>query len=167
MPKYIDYDIINKRFDYHELPVAFFSENPDSNLLRKELIKNQVRINTDSQDSLEDIFFSKENIYKINQLLRYNIYIKSDKKFYIPNQSEQKLIIVMRYIFLEYARHLPFNINKQIEELNNHVVSELLPSIMTNITQKIDYLKFISEPHKPISLPVNTRDTKHILPPTL
>ena len=70
----------------------------------------------------------------------------------------------MRYIFLEYAKNLPFNIDKQIAELNCRVVGDILPNIFTNVRQKIDYLKEIDCPRPQIPLPINTKSENKELP---
>ena len=66
----------------------------------------------------------------------------------------------MRYVFIEYARHLPYNISNQIIELNNKVVNEILPNILTNINQKLNYLNEISAPRELIPLPTNVTKSK-------
>ena len=154
----------NIKFDFNELPSAYFNDNINSNELRNQLIKNQVRISECEQGKLEDIFFSNENIEIINKHLILSVFKKSDGKFKISNQSNEKLIIVMRYIFLEYAKHLPFNIDKQIAELNCRVVGDILPNIFTNVRQKIDYLRDIDCPRPQVPLPINTKSENKELP---
>ena len=151
-------------FDFQKLPIAYFNDNINSNELRNQLIKNQVRISECNQGKLEDIFFSNENIEILNKHLILSVYKKSKGKFKISKQSNESLIIVMRYVFIEYARHLPYNVDKQIVELNCKVVSEILPSVITNIRQKIDYLKHIDCPMTPIPLPINTKNENKELP---
>ena len=150
------------KFDFHEMPQAFFCDNNDANMLRSQLIKNQVRISECEQGNLETIFFSEENIDLINKQLILSVYYNSNKQFKIQNQSTDNLIIIMRYIFIEYARHLPYDILKQIKELNNRVVDEIVPTIITNINQKIDYLKEINNPRQLLELPQNVHKTKNL-----
>ena len=154
----------NIKFDFNELPIAYFNDNINSNELRNQLIKNQVRISECEQGKLEDIFFSNENIDIINKHLILSVFKKSNGKFKISTQSNEKLIIVMRYIFLEYAKHLPFNIDKQIAELNCRVVGDILPNIFTNVRQKIDYLRDIDCPREQVPLPINTKSENKELP---
>ena len=73
----------------------------------------------------------------------------------------------MRYMFLEHAKHLPFNISKQIYELNKMVVLDILPNVMTNIKQKLDYLKEINNPRQVLPLPINTKSNSKDLPPVI
>jgi len=150
-------------FSLQELPCAYFSENIKSNSLRKNIIKNQVAINECAQTNLEIYFFSDENMDIINKQLILTVYKKSNKLYKINKQPSESLLIVMRYVFLEYARHLPYNITQQIRELNNVVIDEILPNIFTNITQKIEYLKTINGERQILELPVNVNHSK-ILP---
>jgi uncharacterized protein YukJ len=145
---------INNKFDFKEMPVAFFADNVKANELRNQLIKNQVRISECEQGILEDVFFSEDNIDLINKQLIMSVYNKTKGEILISPQSSQSLIIVMRYIFLEYARHLPYDIVGQIRELNCMVVGEVLPKIITEATQRIDYLKEINGPRQINPLPI-------------
>jgi hypothetical protein len=150
------------KFDFHEMPQAFFCDNNNANNLRKQLIKNQVRISECKQGNLENIFFSNDNMDLINKQLIMAVYNKSNKQFKINYQSSDKLLIVMRYVFIEYARHLPYDIMKQVKDLNCRVVSEILPNIITNITQNINYLKEINQPRQLLELPKNVNKVKNL-----
>jgi len=153
----------NKLFNLHELPSAYFSENIKANSLRKNIIKNQVKISDCGQSNLEIYFFSDENIDIINKQLILTVYHKSDKLYKINKQPNESLVIVMRYVFLEYAKHLPYKIREQICELNKIVINEILPNVFTNITQKIEYLKVINSERKLLDLPKNVNH-KTVLP---
>jgi hypothetical protein len=152
-----------KKFSIDELPIAYFNDNKKSNELRNEMIKNQVRISECQQSSLETYFFSDENMDYINKQIILSVYKNTNKKFRINNQSKEKLLIVMRYIFLEYARHLPYDIKKQILDLNCRVVQDIIPNIITNLNQKIDYLNEINNPRKLIPLPINVNHNNKTL----
>lgn len=155
-----------KKFEINELPSAYFCDNEKSNDLRKEMIKNQVRISEENQTELESIFFCDKNIDLINKLLILTVFKKSKGLYKISYQDKKSLIIVMRYIYLEYALHLPYNIDKQIYDLNKKVVMDILPNVLTNITQKIDYLKEISNPRQLLPLPINVKNNNKNLPTT-
>ena len=104
----------NIKFDYHDLPNAYLTDNPNSVELRKQLIRNEVPICSDGK--LENTFFSDENIDLINKKIILVIFNITDKKVKINYQSKESLIIVMRYVFIEFAKHLPSNINEQVSE---------------------------------------------------
>ena len=84
-------------------------------------------------------FFSNQNIQIVQNAIRYQVWIQSNKKNHISNQSETEVQKVMRSIYLQYARNLPDKISQQIEELNSKVVNYCVPIIMSNIQQYKQY----------------------------
>jgi hypothetical protein len=70
----------------------------------------------------------------------------------------------MRYVFIENARHLPYDIIGQIKELNCNVVGEILPTIVSNVDQKVGYLRDISTQPIGPPLPINTKNLERTLP---
>jgi hypothetical protein len=147
-----------------ELNAVYFQDNPRANAMRQEMIRNQVRVSECVQGPLEEIFFSNENIEMINKMLIYMVFKKTDGLYKISSQSPQSLIIVMRYVFIENARYLPYDIKGQIKELNNIVIGEILPTVITNVQQRIGYLKDIENPLQLIALPMNTSYNAKDLP---
>ena len=149
-------------FDYQELPIAYLSNNPNSDELRKELIKNQTGICNISD--LENNFFSNKNIDIINNKLIITVFKLTNGKFKISKQSSETLIIVMRYVFLYNAKFFAYNIDGQINELNCLVLKEILPNIITSITQKVEYLNYINVRPPLLDLPISTNKSKTLLP---
>lgn len=156
----------NRKFDVNEFPMAFICDSKKSNELRRDLIKNQVRVSEYDIAPLEDAFFSNENIDLINKQLILSVYKKTNGQVKISNQSKEKLIIVMRYVYLEYAKHLPHNITDQIRDLNCQVVGQILPDIITNVNQHINYLIEIQNPRKLLPHPINVHKNNKNLPST-
>ena len=155
---------VDRQFTMHEMPTAFFWDNSTSTELRNELIKNQVRISECEQGDLETFFFSNENIDLINKQLIINVFKKTNGEFKISPQKNEDLIIVMRYTFIEYARHLPYDITNQIRELNSIVIGQILPNIITQITQRKEYLRVINEPRELLPLPISESMSSKLLP---
>lgn len=153
-------------FKYHEMPHAYLMDNPNANSLREQLSQSQLDTNvaTCNLKELELIFFSKENINCINKQLIIHIYNITDKQFKIKQQSTETLLIVMRYIYNTYAKYLPYDIPKQIIELNKLLIDDVTPGIITNITQKIEYLNYIDKRPPLLDLPVSTNKRKVLLP---
>ena len=104
--------------------------------------------NLQTKSVLSQSFFSNQNIQIVQNAIRYQVWIQSNKKNNISNQSETEVQIVMRSIYLQYARNLPDKIPQQIEELNSKVVNYCVPIIMSNIQQYKQYRQDVS------SLPV-------------
>jgi hypothetical protein len=139
------------------LPLGFFQDyNPEMNEMRKQLVKNIIKTNVNEESNLEQIFFSDDNIELINKQLVLTIWKKTNKKYLIGFQNKDQIIIIMRYVFLENARHLPYNIKGQIKDLNCNVVAEMYPSVITNFEQKLGYLRDIETRGKLPDLPKST-----------
>lgn len=155
---------MKKKFNMMEMPQAYFSGNVNAEKNRKQLIKNMFRQPECDIDRLTDVFFSYENIEMINKQLVLTVYKKSGKKFKIPFQKKEDLMVVMRFIYDKDARHLPFKIKEQIKQLNCSVIKEILPNIFTQIEQNITYLKHLDKPLNPLPPPVNVNKLNKTLP---
>lgn len=141
----------------------FFSDNhPNSKYIRNELIKNLTKTNECNLSNIEELFFSDENIDLINKKLILSVWKQTKNTCKINYQSKDKLIIVMRYIYIEYGKNLPFDIKKQIDELNCITVGEILPNILTNIDQHFGYLRDIEIRQALPNLPINSRIDKNL-----
>ena len=85
---------MNKKFDLIEMPQAYFSENVNAANNRKQLIKNIFKQPECNLDLVTEVFFSKENIELINKQLVMTVFKKSNKKYKIPFQREEDLMVV-------------------------------------------------------------------------
>ena len=116
-------------------------------------------ISSKKTDKISEIFFSGENMDRIQKMIQREVIKISRGKIKLEeNQEESDLLIVMRSIYLQECRHLPFKTVKQVKMLNTSVVNTIVPELMTNIKQHYGYLKDISEPIKPISRPMNVNN---------
>lgn len=125
--------------------VDILNDIKGSSKIVKESILSENNVNSISQSltntALSLNFFSKININKIQSLIITGVYAKSNKTHLISKQDENELLIIMRSIYLQYGKNLPYNINQQIDELNNMVVTWAVENIITNIDQYISYKK--------------------------
>ena len=104
---------------------------------------------------LNQLFFSKKNMENIQNMIRYNVFLKSDKKFIIDKQSDIELEIVMRSIYLQHSPNLPNKTKEQIEYLNKLVSDWCVEQIIPEVIQYIGYIKEIEYMPLPIDLPLN------------
>ena len=118
-------------------PFPLQAEEPGTRTNRKDCVKNV------SDNILNRTFFSKRNIAIIQNAIRHNVWKNSSQGFVIANQSETQLQIVMRSIYLQYAKNLPDNIAEQVAELNQRVINHAVPNIISNIKQHLHYKKDI------------------------
>lgn len=90
------------------------------------------------------LFFSCENIAEIQKLIKYNVYKQG--KFKIDKQSEQEILIIMRAVYLQFAK-IPSKqeeYTQEIARLNQIVTERAIRTILSEITQQKKYLFDIS-----------------------
>ena len=116
------------------------------------------------------LFFSEQNINNIQNIIKNVVY--DETKRVIDKQSNDDLLIVMRQIYMKYSNHPPLikiTDSQQIQEklkkmytneivrLDQIVVNETVPGIISNLMQYIDYLKTLDKPPDPSILkPIQT-----------
>lgn len=106
--------------------------------------------------SLRKMYFSQENIDRLQKKIRKEIKRQSDGKYTLEvDQDETDLTVAMDAVFERYARHLPNQIIRQVKELNQHTLDYIIPDMLTNIRQASTYVKRLNEPIKPIDRPLN------------
>jgi len=115
---------------------AYQRTSVDNSTFAKEATFGQI-----SNTPLSQLFFSEQNIEALHQGIRYRIYKESDGKYVIGKQSDADLKIVMRSIFLQYARHMPTDILGQVRELNARVLEWIVPEVMSNMLQYQHYIR--------------------------
>lgn len=140
------YDIKNGRINIiDDDTIKYEKKNPI--IIQQSILPND-NTNTISQsistNDLSEIFFSKNNIDKIQLLIITKVYNDSDKRFKINKQSEQELLIIMRSFYLQYSKNLSIDIKKQINNLNKMVIDWSSENIITNIEQYLNYKKVCS-----------------------
>ena len=143
-------------FEFEQLPSAFLSENPGAKKLREKLMTKKLVGEIDcGDDTLSQTFFSNRNIDIINKQIVLLVFKKTDKKIKIPFQSIDDIMVVMRWVYTNYARNLPFKIKEQIVTLNNKTVCQLVPNLISAAEQHLDYLRYIERPLDPLPPPIN------------
>lgn len=112
-----------------------------------------------TQSELSKLFFSDENIRRIQKMIKMTVYNKSKGQFRLDaDQDMQAVMIVMRAVYMEYGRFLPNHYVRQIKQLNQKVIDEIIPGILTEIRQEYGYLKEINKPISPIPRPINVNN---------
>lgn len=104
------------------------------------------------------LFFSEQNILNIQNLIKFKV--NKEIGYIVDNQSMTELLIIMRAIFLEYSFHpellkddmpkevrdkLLVKYTNEVERLNKIVIEQIVPKLITQIQQYIDYLRDASQ----------------------
>ena len=96
-------------------------------------------------------FFSAGNMEIIQNRIRKAVFDRSQPKGYvIDKQSVDELKIIMRAIYLQYARNIPNDIAGQVDDLNSKVIDWSVPHILSAVDHYNFYINDIS--HLPIPL---------------
>ena len=108
-----------------------------------------------TQTPLSIYFFSDENIHSLQEKLRYGVWHMSNKKFVIGRQNEHELSIIMRSIYLQFARNNPTEINEQVIELNKLVLEYAIPNVYAQIKQHVAYKEDVARGRQILDHSVN------------
>lgn len=99
-------------------------------------------------------FFSMENLRNIEAELTKRV--KEETTYVIDRQSQQAIEIIMRYVFDEHARYLPDDVPGQVKVLNEKVLEQLVPMVVTNLKRYLEYLRDVTTLPMPLDRAVNT-----------
>lgn len=113
-------------------------------------------------------FFSGKNIQNIQDLIKFTVHRETG--YVIDNQSVNELMIIMRSIFLEYSLHpklidekmsdqekseLIIKYKNEVARLNQIVINAIVPKIISQIQQYLDYLRDASQQPYQMDKPKN------------
>ena len=102
------------------------------------------------------LYFSVENIKRIQKSIKREIYNRSYKKYKLnEDQSVLDLLQAMIIVYEDKSKNLPYETIRQVKMLNEFTVQYVSPDIMTNLKQHYGYLKDINNPTEPIPPPIN------------
>jgi hypothetical protein len=116
----------------------------------QEATKN---IHCDSE--LARVYFSKENIDLLQDMIRYQVYEQSNRQHIIARQSDTELEVIMRHFYLTYGKNQCVHITEQVAELNTYVVNECVPMILSSVEQYLAYRLRITQQPVPLARSVN------------
>lgn len=111
-------------------------------------------------DPVAELFFSNENMNRIQKMIRRDILVRSNGQFRLDvDQDESDLLIAMRAVFFSKygARFLPFKITHQVKELNKKVINYVCPDLYSNVLQDYGYIKEINSEIRPLLQPICTK----------
>jgi hypothetical protein len=105
---------------------------------------------------VSDKFFTRNNVQIIQAAIRKEVYrMSGPKQYQIDDQDVDELKMIMRAMYLQYAKNSPYNVEGQIQELNKLVIEWAAPRIMSEIDHYHYYLNDISHLPVPLEKPLN------------
>jgi hypothetical protein len=178
----MNYSDINPRISYDKYkPYSNADENPSFSLYQNhpssystgEYYQNgfstlATRGNELEEDELSKLFFSDKNMRRIQHKIRQEIYNKTKGQFRLEeDQDEADLLIAMRAVFLQDAKHLPTHLVRQVKLLNEKTVVYIVPDMITNIKQHYGYIRDINKPLEPMMRPLNVNNAGRKMLPSM
>lgn len=115
------------------------------------------------RSELSNLFFSKQNIENIQNLLIRGVYEKSNSQIMIDKQPTDNIVIVMRSMYLQYSKNLDTKLNTQVNELNNYVLNFCIPKVYSEAVAYLKYKEDASTMHMPMSAPIYSSKTNKTL----
>lgn len=147
-----------KEYEKLESPGSY-NLNPEDKYAHNNNVNSMFK-NIHGETLLNTLFFSDKNIKQIQNSIRFLVYKYTDQT--IDEQSRTDLLIIMRSIYLEYLNQPPEYSDKldnktkaivlkqtrdEISRLNNIVVNEIVPKVVSELQQYLDYLRDASTPY--------------------
>jgi len=143
---------------FNGTPFELFENNNVVNKKSTNMTGNMGKTN------LSEMYFSQSNIDYIQNSIIRGVFNMSNTK--ICKQSEEELLIIMRSIFIQHAKHLDYNFQEQINELNSHVLSYSIKNIDSSIKQYNGYIDNITKEQTIMNMPqsVSIKGDKTLMP---
>jgi hypothetical protein len=99
-------------------------------------------------------FFSVQNIRIIQNGIRAGVFNKSNRQYVIGEQNVDELQMIMRGLFLQYAKNLPDNIPQQINDLNKIVLEFAVNQVYGEADGYMKYKRDASTLVVPLAMPI-------------
>lgn len=77
----------------------------------------------------------------------------------ITKQSEDELLLVMRSVYLQYSNNVEVRVPEEVRGLNTLVLDYCVPTIVTNLTQYVQYLREVGRNPAPFPHAENVSTT--------
>jgi hypothetical protein len=118
--------------------------------------KNVFGKDDHSQEPVGEVFFSEQNIKRIQKMIREEVYKQTRHQYILEeDQDTADLLIAMRAVYQSDGKFIKDHVVSQVKVLNKKLISYIIPDMITEMKQHYGYIKDINEPLKPIDRPMN------------
>ena len=110
--------------------------------------------------ALSSAFFSPQNVDSLQRQLQDVVYRRTRHR--IDRQSDEQLLVLMRAVFLEIARHTTQHVPAEVRVLNDEVLARAVPVVGAGLAQFLGYLHDASTlpPPLPHATPTSIKGSK-------
>ncbi len=131
-------------------------------------IQKSLLQGTQTPTPLGELFFSAENINRLQQMIKYEVYVRTNGKYKLEvDQNESDLLVVMRAVYISDAMNQPYRLVHQVKILNHRTIERIVPDMVSMIKQDEEYVKQLDRPLDPIPLPVNVNNAGRLALPSV
>lgn len=155
-----DYNAMSSpgRYNFTENDTALSGSNT------RHLFKNLY-----GETPLTFLFFSDTNVQNIQNVIKLIVHRETGQV--VDDQSVTELLVIMRSIFLEYSAHPPLLDDKmsaekrnavlqqyktEVSRLNDIVVNHVVPKVVSQLQQYLDYLRDATQQPYQMDTPKNS-----------
>lgn len=103
------------------------------------------------ESAVSRLFFGPTNIEALHQEIRYLVWTRSSERHVIGRQSDVDLRIIMRSIYLQYARNADTDVVQQVRQLNSLVLDYCVDRILAEVEAYTKYRQDVAQLPDPFS----------------
>jgi len=111
--------------------------------------------NIHQESPLNKVFFSQQNVDKLQKDIYDQVLLMSGGKYKIDRQSDMDLKIIMRSYYLMFGENNPAAVAENLEALNRRVIGYAAGKIYSGVDFHQFYIQDIEQFAPPIASPVN------------
>lgn len=157
----------DKKFDFNNYYFPSYEQNANNwsteDSIQKSLLKGIL-----TPTPLGELFFSQENINRIQQKIKLEVFQRTNGKYKIEvDQNESDLLIVMRDVYITDSANNPYKLVHQVKVLNHRTIEKIVPDMISLIKQDEEYINQLDKPINPIPLPVNVSNAGRLSLPSI
>ena len=136
---------------------TYYTEESQNSIYRKMAKSLELDCqDCDELPKLFKVFFGKENIRRLQSNIKQEVLTRTQGKFKLTDDQElNDLLIWMRAIYIDHAKNLPKYIVKQTKVLNEILLKQMMPDIVSTIKQQYGFIKDITQPREIMRHPMN------------
>lgn len=154
---------MNNNQDINFAPFLYLNNN-DCSKFNLNNINNNNNIKIEGYKLIKNKLISDNNIEYIQKKLIDIVYQKTNGKIIIPKQNKVHLILIITDIYETHSKNLNYDIDIQVNDLNNQVINYCLDSIKIEINSYLRYLNDSSSPYTNLDRPMNVNKNNRNLP---
>ena len=131
-------------------PFLMWNDNSDIKIFEKQTSSinnnhiydtNNTCDNDNYAELMKSAYFSSENMDIIQNMIIKNVFYNSKETLRINKIKSESLTQIMNHIWTNFCRFLPYDLQKQIKDLNQKVINHIVPLLLKESIFYSNYLR--------------------------